>query len=182
MSAESPMKFIGEANGLKYYWAEPGHFVNPGVHCWNGEQNVYCDPALIPRPGTAAPEQATTGSGDSGSVYLGSGECGNVHKPLIKGGVLHIKVSWIEQGFPPFIYWAHGHIGGNTLAELEEELVGRPEDICDKGFGDYEFRVTWDPGQYGEYGVCELAPYWDFGDVSFTPLSTASPAGEGDKS
>jgi len=95
------------------------------------------------------------------SVPLGGGE----------DKTLHIKVMHCDEE-PPFIWWCHGHIGGDVLSDIEEELANRPEDILDKGFGDYEFKVTRDPGQYGEYGMCEIAPYWDFTDISFTKEPT----------
>jgi hypothetical protein len=80
---------------------------------------------------------------------------------------LHIKVTYYQNEGPPSIYWCHGNIAGDVLSDIEEEMVKRPEDILDKGFGDYEFKVTRDPGQYGDYGICEMAPYWDFTDISF---------------
>lgn len=41
MSAQSPMEFVGEIDGKKVYWAEPGKFAKPGIYFWDGEQNVH---------------------------------------------------------------------------------------------------------------------------------------------
>lgn len=38
---QAAMKKIGEINGVKVYWAEPGRFTKPGVYYWDGEDNVH---------------------------------------------------------------------------------------------------------------------------------------------
>jgi len=35
------MKLLGEVGGLKWYWAEPGSFLVPGVYYWDGKENVH---------------------------------------------------------------------------------------------------------------------------------------------
>ena len=53
--ADAMMKPLGEANGVKWYWAEPGRFEKPGVYYWNGSNNVLCVPY---RAAPEAPAQA----------------------------------------------------------------------------------------------------------------------------
>ena len=36
----APMRLLGEHDGVKWFWAEPGEFVEPGVYYWDGENNV----------------------------------------------------------------------------------------------------------------------------------------------
>lgn len=40
MSAEKQMQLVGEVNGQKIYWAEPGQFEKPGLYRWDGVRNV----------------------------------------------------------------------------------------------------------------------------------------------
>ena len=50
---DAMMKPLGEANGVSWYWAEPGRFEKPGVYYWDGAQNVLCGPyptALATKP------------------------------------------------------------------------------------------------------------------------------------
>lgn len=49
--ADAMMKPLGEANGVSWYWAEPGQFDSPGVYYWDGTRNVLC----VPYPYRAAP-------------------------------------------------------------------------------------------------------------------------------
>lgn len=42
--ADAMMESLGEANGVKWYWAEPGRFERPGVYYWDGTSNVLCVP------------------------------------------------------------------------------------------------------------------------------------------
>jgi hypothetical protein len=35
------MQFLGESGGVRWYWAEPGRFVTPGVYYWDGTNNVH---------------------------------------------------------------------------------------------------------------------------------------------
>jgi hypothetical protein len=114
------------------------------------------DPTLIYE---AAKRLRSLSATPAPSVPLGGGE----------DDALHIKVMYLDEDTPPFIFWCHGRVGGGVLGEIEADIAERPEDILDKGFGDYEFKVTRDPGQYGEYGMCEISPYWDFTEISFTP-------------
>jgi len=52
---QAPMRELGEVAGVRWYWAEPGHFEKPGVYYWDGEQNVHV--AAPSQPTTAQPAQ-----------------------------------------------------------------------------------------------------------------------------
>lgn len=41
MSGDAQMQFLGEHDGVRWYWAEPGQFQTPGVYYWNGRENVH---------------------------------------------------------------------------------------------------------------------------------------------
>ena len=58
--ADAMMESLGEANGVKWYWAEPGRFERPGVYYWDGTSNVLCVPypAKPEAPAQAAPAVA----------------------------------------------------------------------------------------------------------------------------
>jgi hypothetical protein len=47
--AMKPMRFIGEHQGVKYFWAEPGNFVQGGVHAWD-ESSVLGVHLELPKP------------------------------------------------------------------------------------------------------------------------------------
>lgn len=49
--ASAPMQLLGQIEGVRYWWAEPGRFTSPGVYYWNGSENVRLAP---PKPDTAA--------------------------------------------------------------------------------------------------------------------------------
>jgi hypothetical protein len=48
------MQYLGEIEGQKCYWAEPGHFERPGFWYWDGYRNLHVP---IP-PAPMAPPQA----------------------------------------------------------------------------------------------------------------------------
>lgn len=59
--ADAMMESLGEANGVKWYWAEPGRFERPGVYYWDGTSNVLC----VPYPAKPeAPAQAAPSAGE----------------------------------------------------------------------------------------------------------------------
>lgn len=58
MSSEAKMQFLGNCDGVNWYWAEPGKFENPGVYFWNGKENVRCTPGTV---SVKLPEPATEG-------------------------------------------------------------------------------------------------------------------------
>ena len=64
--ADAMMKSLGEANGVNWYWAEPGRFEKPGVYYWDGANNVLCVPyqARPEAPAQAAPSAGEVERGD----------------------------------------------------------------------------------------------------------------------
>lgn len=41
MSVQVAMKSLGEVDGVRWFWAEPGLFTVPGVYYWDGNANVH---------------------------------------------------------------------------------------------------------------------------------------------
>ena len=43
MTTSAAMQKVGEINGRKVYWAEPGRFATPGIHYWDeaAQQHVH---------------------------------------------------------------------------------------------------------------------------------------------
>lgn len=41
MNTQAEMQFVGEIDGKKVYWAEPGKFSKPGIYFWDGQQNIH---------------------------------------------------------------------------------------------------------------------------------------------
>lgn len=48
--ADRQMQYLGEAHGVRWWWAEPGHFEKPGVYYWNGSENILVMPVAAPSP------------------------------------------------------------------------------------------------------------------------------------
>lgn len=76
-----------------------------------------------------------------------------------------IDVAYMD-GEKPFIFAVHGRATVEILESIEKELAENPPE---KGDGDYRYEATHFEGQYGEYGVCEIAPGWELSEISFTP-------------
>lgn len=47
MTVSAQMQFIGKANGVNWYWADPALFTKSGVYYWNGTENVLVEPNLL---------------------------------------------------------------------------------------------------------------------------------------
>lgn len=70
-----------------------------------------------------------------------------------------------------FIISVDGKFGIGEIGSLEEAL---PEEITEGdqftyGIGEYDFSVSYDSGQFGEYGQCEIRPHWEFDFLEFRP-------------
>lgn len=48
MGIQAQMQFVGEIDGKKIYWAEPGKFSKPGIYFWDGKQNIHVPMDDIP--------------------------------------------------------------------------------------------------------------------------------------
>lgn len=77
----------------------------------------------------------------------------------------------VFDGMPPLITaFNGGYACTNIIAEIEADLCSDAADLLDKGDGDYLFRATYFEGQYGEYGVCEIAPCWELSLLGFRAM------------
>lgn len=60
MICDSPMTLLGTFSGRKFYLAEEGRFIRPGIYFWDGKNNVHVDDAITrPTPEGAAPRDLT---------------------------------------------------------------------------------------------------------------------------
>ena len=69
------------------------------------------------------------------------------------------QVLRLEGGEDPFICAINGRIALDPLCEIEEQL--RDEEEFSHGEGLYLYEARYFSGQYGEYGMCEIAPGWE---------------------
>lgn len=63
-------------------------------------------------------------------------------------------------------------IGGSGLLvdldQIETDVNDEESsELFKKGHGEYVFECHWNAGQYGEFGMCELPPWWDIEEVAF---------------
>lgn len=68
----------------------------------------------------------------------------------------------------PFICEIYGRTTIQILQEIEEESI--KEDYFKNGQGFYSFTINKFPGQYGEFGRCELEPGWEFNLINFKEI------------
>ena len=95
-------------------------------------------------------------------------------------GELRVKVCYLEEGQPPFVFWVHGKATADAIGSMNADLEANRDDILRSGYGDYEITGSYYPGQYGFEGRCELAPGWEFNQVGFEPLPEfPAPSGNG---
>jgi len=75
-----------------------------------------------------------------------------------KSGVV-IEVLRLEGGEEPFVCAINGRISLAALEEIEKSL--REEQEFEHGEGLYLYEAHYFSGQYGEFGMCEIAPGWE---------------------
>lgn len=75
---------------------------------------------------------------------------------------LTVTVFYMSELETPFICAVNGSVTTGVLDEIEGDIQNFEDSMFEDGPGEYTFSVTREPGQYGEYGMCEIAPYWDF--------------------
>lgn len=90
---------------------------------------------------------------------------------------LIVSVCHLGDGDDPFVFQCHGRVTTSALASIDKALLENRDTHFPDGPGDYEFSLTWDEGQYGFEGRCELAPGWEFEQTGFKPLASP-PIGE----
>lgn len=70
----------------------------------------------------------------------------------------------------PLLTGVNGAITLDELEVINKEFQENHQDIGFGNNGNYEIRCIWYPGQYGEYGMCEIAPGWEFDLISYEPI------------
>jgi len=80
-------------------------------------------------------------------------------KDVFNKGPVILEVLRLEGGEDPFICAINGRIALDPLCEIEEQL--RDEEEFSHGEGLYLYEARYYSGQFGEYGMCEIAPGWE---------------------
>lgn len=70
----------------------------------------------------------------------------------------------------PFICGVNGSCTLDELKAIEKEFGETYHDIDCHRDGDYKIKCSWFPGQFGEYGRCEISPCWEFELMEFSGL------------
>lgn len=76
----------------------------------------------------------------------------------------------VIESIDPFIFRVNGGCTVQDLIDIEKELSGHLDDYDVKDDGEYQFSCSDFRGQYGDYGMCEIAPGWELTLEKFTPL------------
>lgn len=82
---------------------------------------------------------------------------------------LIVEALCMGEGDEPFITAVSGRITVERLQEIERQMADG--EGFDKGAGTYVFDCVYFPGQYGEFGYCELPPCWELTLIGFEQLS-----------
>jgi hypothetical protein len=73
-----------------------------------------------------------------------------------------------------FICGVDGHFTADTLDDIVNDFLENPDetyvDAFSKGAGDYLYLATYNPEQRGEFGMVEIAAWWELDEVLFEPL------------
>jgi hypothetical protein len=77
----------------------------------------------------------------------------------------------------PFVCGVYGKVTGDQIAKIERDCAENPGVGFGKGDGQYLFSCHWEPGQYGDEGRCEIAPYWHLDLIAFKPIPLEKPKG-----
>jgi hypothetical protein len=81
---------------------------------------------------------------------------------------LIVEVLHMGEGDETFITAISGRITVERLQEIEKQMAGG--EGFEKGAGSYVFDCAYFPGQYGEFGYCELPPCWELTPIGFVSL------------
>lgn len=84
--------------------------------------------------------------------------------PFHEGRDVIIEVLHIGPAEETFICAVNGRISVSALLEIERQLR---EEEFEKGHGLYLFEACYFSGQYGEFGMCEIAPGWELTLIAF---------------
>ncbi len=80
---------------------------------------------------------------------------------------LVVKVLNVADGNDPFICAVNGNASIDALNEIEQKIA--KDEHCDAGEGFYVFECHFFEGQYGELGMCEIEPGWEFDMIDHVP-------------
>lgn len=70
-----------------------------------------------------------------------------------------------------FLIGSSGLLEGLDQIEIDVNDEENSE-LFKKGHGEYVFECHWNSGQYGEFNMCEIPPYWDIDEVAFKSYQT----------
>ncbi|WP_313740493.1 hypothetical protein [Pseudomonas sp.] len=79
-----------------------------------------------------------------------------------------VEVLHMGEGDETFITAVSGRITVERLQDIEKQMADG--EAFDKGAGSYVFDCSYFPGQYGEFGYCELPPCWELTHIGFVSL------------
>lgn len=88
------------------------------------------------------------------------------HIDFNSSGVV-VEVLYLDGGEYPFICAVDGRICISALIEIEKSVIEQ-EDFSD-GAGLYLCEANYYSGQYGEFGMCEIAPGWEITRLGYNP-------------
>lgn len=80
---------------------------------------------------------------------------------------------FFQQGDEPFICAVRGRICVEQLEAAQRDFRENLPKELEQGDGIYTFDFYFEEGQYGEYGMCEIAPGWGFDFVSYAAFEAA---------
>jgi hypothetical protein len=80
---------------------------------------------------------------------------------------------FFQQGDEPFICAVRGRICVEQLEAAQRDFRENLPKELEQGEGIYTFDFYFEEGQYGEYGMCEIAPGWGFDFVSYAAFEAA---------
>lgn len=78
-----------------------------------------------------------------------------------------LEVLRLEGGEDPFVCAVNGRICVSALQEIEKCLV--EDQDFEHGEGLYLYEAHYFSGQYGEFGICEIAPGWELTLLEHNP-------------
>ena len=88
------------------------------------------------------------------------------HIDFNTSGVI-FEVLALDGGEDPFICAVDGRVCLTALAEIEKSVIEQ-DDFSD-GAGLYLYEAHYFEGQYGKYGMCEIAPGWEITRLEYNP-------------
>ena len=80
-----------------------------------------------------------------------------------------VQVFYMEEA-EAFVMASTGHLTLTNLEDIEGELPEYGKDLFKHGDGEYVFSVSYEPAQTGEYGMIEIASYWELDFLNYRPL------------